>query len=240
MKSSRHVLRFLYREYFLQYQNAMPMAVTGIFLWVLYSVSPHSIVDSYAITMVFVFLVMVWVSLAYHDTQNIVAEQLIMLKLKSQTKTYVMQCAFLLLISIAFSLFLVLVPASLSYLRPLYKRSITVSDITIAVLLHSLAGYVGSGLGGILHPRIINNRLVTMFTAVLISLLCIIKPGIHTMLPFTTYITWALPPIAEFCTRFSNQSFFNVTDVLVTAVQLLVYGVILTSAKIALLVKNKF
>lgn len=240
MKNSKHAVHFLYRDYLVSHRYLMPVIATSVFLWVLYAVSPHSIVDSYTISMVFLFLLMVWVSISYHETQNTIVEQITVLKLKKPVKTYLLQCAFLLLISLIMSLLLVLTPTVGSFIQSLYKRPITMADVIISILLHSLAGYVGSALGGILHPRIVNNRVVTIFVAMVASLLCIIKPGLHTMLPFTKYITWLFPPVAEFCTRFANQSIFIAKDVIITVIQLLVYGTILTSMKVALLVRNKF
>lgn len=239
-RRSAHALRYLYREYIVSVQYVMPLVALFIFMLGLYSVSPFLIVDSHTISMVFIFLLMVWISLSYHSNQNTVLEQLTILKLKRAEKVYLLQAVFLLLICMSFSLLLVLFPVGLHFFRVVYKRPITAWDILISIFLHGCAGYVGSALGGILHPRIIPNRVISISTAVMVSLLCIVKPGVHSMLPPARYVTWLLPPVAEFCARFAGKMFYDAKDVAVTALQLIVYGTILTGAKTALLARNRF
>ena len=77
MKKTVSLVKTQLQIYFKGSTFIMPLIVSVIFLYTMYTIKPQQIVSSYLVSSVFLFFVMVWVGLSVNSGENIVTEQIL-------------------------------------------------------------------------------------------------------------------------------------------------------------------
>lgn len=242
MRTVCNTIRYHADVYIRTPKYVVPFLALLIFLWGAYGYMPVQVVNSFAFTMSVLFFVMVCVGLTYHDTENTVAEQLLILKLGNAWKHYLAQTVFLFLVGTVFSLFTVLFPLLVNIVTnfALYKRPITASDIISAFVVHCFVAYMGSAVGALFHPRIIKDRKLAMLLAVFVAVVGFTKMGIHQQLPIAAACTWLFPPVSNIADLFTGQETFIARHVAYAVGITTLYGTVINAASIIVLIKKKF
>lgn len=220
----------------------MPFAALIIFLFFSYTIAPLGVVDSFALSMVCLFFLMVWNGLIYNDVEPPVSEQLLILKTRSAVKFYMSKVLCLALMGVVEGAIAVIFPVMQNMLNHfhLYTRPLTWQDVLMALFLHFFAAFAGAATGSLLHPRIMRDRKGAVLLTFLIALMGLVKIGINDKIPLTRWVTWVFPPVSDMVKTFTGMDYFTWASVLKVSGMLIAYGFVLTGIQVYFLVKKKF
>ena len=86
MKAIWEMIRYQYKQYMMSAKYVMPLIVLLGTLSMMYSIAPVAIVDSFSMTGIFLFVIMVWIGRTMQGVEPEVSEQVMILRLKSDRK----------------------------------------------------------------------------------------------------------------------------------------------------------
>ena len=98
MKTIYELIRYHFHSYFKSSKFVMPVVILAVVLYCMYTIMPVGIVDSFSISCVYLFLIMVWAGLSYNTLEEPVSEQLMILRVRSETSYYLSCSMFLILL----------------------------------------------------------------------------------------------------------------------------------------------
>lgn len=242
MRTVKELMKYYFLIYFKSPKFVMPFSAVLLFLYFTYSTAPTGIVESYTVSIVAGFLIMMWIGLTYNSLIDPVSEQLLILKAQSMLTYYISRVLFLFILGVIVSAVMTFFPVIQHIVNgfQLYDRGITAADIPASLLLHSLAGFAGGAAGSFLHQRIMKDRRVAIIITFGIASLALAKTALNDTYAIAEYVTWALPPIADTVKYLSDSIYFIPQAVLASAGYLLIYGLIVSGVQTFLLKLNKF
>ncbi|MCD2492894.1 hypothetical protein LQE92_09665 [Lacrimispora sp. NSJ-141] len=242
MKTTYELIRYHFHSYFKSSRFVMPVVILAVVLYCMYTIMPVGIVDSFSISSVCLFLIMVWAGLSYNMLEDPVSEQLMILRVRSDI-TYYLSCSlFLILLGMLACLISTLFPVIQNLLnhRQLFLRPIKASDILCGWLLQSASAFVGSSVGALLHPRIMKDRKIAISLTAFIAVMAVSKFGILQEIPASRSVLWIFPPMEELNSIFAGEETYSLLKVLEALGILCLYGTAVSALRIWLLKKRKF
>jgi len=242
MRTIKELIKYYFLVYFKSTKFVMPFVAMLIFLYSIYSTFPIGIVESYTVSLVIAFLIMIWVGLTYNSLLDQVSEQLLILKAQSMLKYYISKTFFLFILAIIVGTIMTMFPVIQNIINGfrIYNRNITVIDIFASLILHYFSGFVGGTVGSFLHQRIMRDRRLAIIITFGIAILALAKKSLNDTYAVSKFITWVLPPIADVMEKLSDNIYFAPKAVVSSLIYLLIYGSLLSTFQIFLLNKNKF
>lgn len=237
-----NVLRYHARVYTRTNKYIMPFAALVIALGGIYAYAPYKAVEHYPFSSTICFFVMVWIGFTYPEVEDPVSQQLLMLKVRSETKYWVCNLLFLFLLSACASLFAVLFPILIHVMYGFtsFSPPLTLSDVGFALMLHLFVSCMGIAVGAFFHPRIFPDRKAALLFVLFLTILGTVKIGLHKALPATAVVTWLLPPLSDIIGLFAGKEEFTLGDIALAALWAALYGSTLLGAQVYLLIKKKF
>lgn len=220
----------------------MPLITTAIFLYMMYSIKPLDIVNSYLVSSTFIFLLMVWIGLSVSFSETIVTEQILLLRVQSAGCYYTSKVFFLILIALFGNIIYIMFPVFQNWINgyDLFDRKMSISDVGNAFFLQGGCAFIGTAVGSFMHPRIIKNRKIAIALTVCLAVLSIVSTAITTSLPVLKGIFWILPPTMLPATVYGNAEFFEWGQTAIVFLVLFFYGMVLSILKSIICHKNKF
>ena len=242
MKAICEMIRYQYRQYMMSAKWVMPLIVLLGILGMMYSTPPVWIVDSFSITGIFLFVVMVWVGRTIQEVDPEVSEQVMILRLKSERKYYLCHIIFMMFMFVVVTGISIVVPVFI-HIRSgnaLLSRQLIWSDFVGGGLLMFACSFTGGMVGELFHIRVIQNRNVGIGLTFFIALLAVCRNGLIADFTTMKYILWVIPPISDVVSWFTNESYFNMGEVMRGFILLLIYGIVMAVMKVELLRRVKF
>ena len=242
MKVICEMLRYQYKQYMMSAKWVMPFIILLGALGMLYSIAPVEIVDSFSITGLFLFVIMVWIGMTIQGVESEVSEQVMILRIKSDWKYYLCHITFIVCICVAVTGISIVYPI-LVHIRngnALFSRQLIWSDFVGGGLIMFACSFVGGMAGELFHVRIVKNRSAGIGLTFLIALLAVCRNGVIAEYAFTKYILWVVPPISDVVSWFTRDSYYNMGEVMGGFLLLLIYGVVMAACKVELLRRVKF
>ncbi len=220
----------------------MPLIVTAIFLYTMYSIKPLSIVSSFLITGVFLFLLTVWIGLTAVSGEDPTAEQLLLLRVKNEMSYYISKCIYILIIGLIANILCIVFPVIQNLLNgsDMFTRNLTFFDCFNAFLLQSGCICVGTSLGSLFHPRVMKDRRLAILLTVFITILTLVKTALAEKAVFFKFISWLFPPVMNAAGWYGNAEYFQLRQTILFTIHMIIYGCILFSIKTFLCRRNKF
>lgn len=242
MQTMTNTLRYQLRVYLKTSKPVMPFGTLLLLVWLLYAIMPVLAADSYAASATILACVATWIGLTYADIEDPVSEQLLVLKLGSIFRYQLAYTLFLFFIGFVGAILAVALPLVVNAVNSfaLYKEPITAQTVLYGLLLHIAAAFMGMALGAMFHPRLFPDRKIALLLACLVLIVSFVKLGIHSVLPFTTYLTWLFPPLSEISEQLSGLANFSSGPVAVLSGYCLLYGAVLSGLRIYLLSRLRF
>ena len=241
MKAICEMIRYQYRQYMMSAKWVMPLIVLSGTLGMMYSMAPVGIVDSFSITGIFLFVIMVWIGKTIQGVEPEVSEQVMILRLKSERKYYLGHIIFMMCICVVVTGISILVPV-FTHIRSgnaLLLRQFIWSDFVGGGLLMLACSFTGGMAGELFHIRVIRDKNMGIGLTFLVALLAVCRNGVIAKFAALKYILWIIPPISDVVSWFTNESYFNMGEVMIGFVLLLIYGVVMAVMKVELLRRVK-
>ncbi len=242
MKAICEMIRYQYKQYMLSAKWVMPLIVLLGTLGMMYSMPPVGIVNSFSITGIFLFVIMVWIGKTIQGVEPEVSEQVMILRLKSERKYYLCHIIFMMCICVVVTGISIVVPVFI-HIRSgngLLSRQLIWSDFVGGGLLMFACSFIGGMVGELFQIRVIKNRKVGIGLTFFIALLTVCRNGVIAEFATMKYILWVIPPISDVVSWFTNESYYNMGDAVSGFILLLIYGVVMAVGNVELLRKVKF
>ena len=242
MKKIINLVKLQLQLYFKGSLFIMPLIVTAVFLYTMYSVQPLSVTSSYLLSGTFLFLLMTWIGLTTASGENEVTEQVLVLRVQNRGSYYAGKVIFLMCIAFLTDLLCTIFPVVQNMLNSyrLFDRQLLVSDVINAFLLQYGCAFAGAGLGSFLHPRVMKDRKLAIILTVLLAALTIAGPSLGTYLPAAKAFLWVLPPVMLPAQIYGNSEYFIWGQTFLIFFLLIFYGTVFSILKSLLCHRNKF
>jgi hypothetical protein len=187
------------------------------------------------------FFVMTWISFSYQEVEELISEQLLVLKLQSAELYNVSKFIFLLLIGLGFSILGIAFPMIQNLLNhfSIFNREIIIPDIINGVVLHFIIASVGVALGALFHPRIIKDKM-SVLMVVTAAILGYAKGPIILEFPISKFVLWIFPPVYDILGSFNGQEYFDLQHMILPILYGCVYSIIIAVIQLICLKKVKF
>lgn len=242
MKTICEMIRYQYKQYMISAKWVMPFIVLSGTLGMMYRIAPVEIVDSFSVTGIFLFVIMVWIGRTIQGVEPEVSEQVMILRLQSDRKYYLCHILFMMCICAVITGISVAAPVLMHLWsgNALLSRQFIWSDFAGGGLLMFACSFTGGMAGELFHIRIMKNKTVGIGLTFFIALLAVCRSGVIAEFAFTKYILWLVPPISDVISWFTNKGYYNMGEVMGGFILLLIYGVVMAVMKVELLRRVKF
>lgn len=242
MKIVCDVIRYQYKQYMFSAKWVMPFVLLIAFIASFYSISPVEIVNSFAITGLFLFAVMVWVGVTTQELEPEASEQILILRFKSARKYYVCHILFLAFLCVMGVLISIGIPLlkNLLVLGTMFSRKVEGVDVMGGFSLLFACAFAGAMLGELFHVRIIKERTVAICATFFVAIFAIVRSGLVEEYPISKFLMWVVPPVSDVVSCFSNASHFDMGRLLGGFTWLMLYAIIMAVIKVGLLCWRKF
>lgn len=219
------ILNYEYRKYMKSNKYIAPIIALFSYLAVSFSVGPLSVLSSYSLSAMCLFLIMVWVGFSFNEVKENIIEQVIYLKGKNKYAIWLSKTILMMIISFIFALVSTMYPILVNALNHfhLFKRTVRVEDVLIALLLHFIFAWIGSVIGMFFNEHIVKNRKLAVAYAAFIPLVTVIRGALEQDFPTCVLITWILPPIYHVSEVLSKMEFVNLGDLMIPLAQVFIY-----------------
>ncbi|WP_242976472.1 hypothetical protein [Clostridium diolis] len=188
-----------------------------------YSIRLLDIVGSMVSSAALLFALMTWIGFTYYSNIELIAEEVLILKLKSHTRYCISKIIFMGVVGAFFSILSVGLPIIYNLICNVFKYPVTFSDIFVSFIIHMFLSIIGALIGMLLQPRIISNRKMAILGAIFIVLMSIIKGPVINEVPYSKYVMWIFPPINEVSTAYLNLMHFNIANLIMPLIIMIIY-----------------
>lgn len=220
----------------------MPLAALVAILYCMYTIMPTFVVDSFNVSCVWLFFLMVWTGMTLNTLEDPIAVQLLILRVGRAWKCYAAETLFYLLVAVFMGTIAALFPVLQNILNKgqLFIRPLLPEDVIFAWLLLCASAMLGASVGHFFHPGVMKNRKLALLLTALAAILAIVKTAVIMEFPWSKTFLWLVPPVADMIKRLSMQEFYPVDGVMISLVMILSYTCILVLMRILLQLKRKF
>jgi len=220
-----NLLKFNLRMYLKSNKFIVPIIAFFSYLAMAYSIAPVSVLPSYILSSMVVFLIMVWISFSYNDVEAMIIEQVIYLKVKNKYEIWVSKILLMFLFGLIFSFVATIYPLVINAISnyALFDRAIQIRDVIVALIVHFVYACVGSMIGLIFNVHIFKNRKQAVTFIILIALVTLLKGLLEHDLPLTRIITWILPPLFNLSQKFTGMEFVNFNSIIYPLCATIIY-----------------
>jgi len=236
------LLKYYFKLYFKSSKLIAPVVIWIIFLYVNNTTRPSYVVANYTTSSGILYWIMMWIGYAYMELEDIVSEQILILKVRKIWKYNMSKVLVLILTDMGMSIIGVIIPITQHIINgcSLYTRNITMGDAVYSFILLFTMGFLGMAISLLMHPRIFKNRKVAMLTLFLIGLLGYLKGPIIEDLPILKFILWIVPPAFDILMKFVKHEYFDVSAIGTSVLLGGGYGLLVLFIHLYILRKNKF
>ena len=217
------VLKYNFKMYMKSHKYIMPFFIFIIYMVMAYSIRLLDIVGSMVSSAALLFALMTWIGFTYYSNIELIAEEVLILKLKSHTRYWISKIIFMGVVGAFLSILSVGLPIIYNLICNVFKYPVTFSDIFVSFIIHMFLSIIGALIGMLLQPRIISNRKMAILGAIFIVLMSIIKGPVINEVPYSKYVMWIFPPINEVSTAYLNLMHFNIANLIMPLIIMIIY-----------------
>ena len=242
MRKVIELVKYQLQIYFKGSKFIMPLILTVIFLYTMYSVKPTGIVDSFAMSGYLVFFIMVWTGLGVSSSEDPVMEQIQLLRVEKRAYYELSKPIFLILIGLLLTAICTVFPVVQNILnhKELFLRDLTGYDILNGSVLLFGCTFVGGAVGSLFHPRVLKDRKMAVILTVFLSILSAVGTAIVQEIPALKVILWMIPPIGRISAVYARTDIFDLGKTGMICLLFAAYGIGYSVIKTVLCRKRKF
>ena len=193
------LIKYHFKTYFKSSKFIMPLALYVIFMVMMCGGAVNDATSILVISIVSSYFLMVWSSFVFTDCEDLIAEQIAILKAKSIKKFYLSKNIFIALWGLVYSLLGILIPTIWKIISTVFKmgefKNFTISNLLTAFLIHICVCLLGAAVGFVWHPRIMSNRKIAAIGAFSVGAMGIINGPLAEDIAAVGFIKWLFPPI---------------------------------------------
>lgn len=232
----RSLLAYYHRCFVRSYRYGPPsfIFIAGIVL--IYSVVPNPVMNSYAFSTAFLFVISAMLTYAFIDIELPKQESITLLHAGSLVKMYIAKLMYCWLFSIPFALFAIVYPAMFQS----FDRSPTIDELFISFLLHLISSLLAIAIACWFSAKFITSRLISFLTLFLIVVISLSGEAIKQQIPDILKIsTFLIPPLHSLIDALINYDTMTTHKLVTVILSVLVYVFILLILFFTVLNKRK-
>ncbi|WP_128660232.1 hypothetical protein [Paenibacillus sp. 598K] len=230
------LLSFLHTCFMRSYRYGPPTVVFLLGIVFVYSVVPNPVMDSYAFSTVFLFIISTALCYMVIDIETPNQESVTMLHSGSIIKLYFAKLLYSWLFTFPLALYAVLYPAVLQR----FDRNPSIEELSMSFLYHVASSWLGVALACWFGSKVIRSRIVSFILLSVLVVIAIAAQGIENLLPDgIKKAALLLPPLNHTIHVFVNFELATLFEKVSVIGFSLVYGAILTALFLFLLHKRK-
>lgn len=232
----RALIAYVHLQFLRSYRYGPPalLYVTGIFF--IYSVVPNPVMNSYAFSMTFLFVIAGFIGYVLIDMQEANQEEIVAVHSGSIVRPYLATVLYGWLFTVPLTLYAVLYPIFLDK----FDRSPQLDEVMLALLSHGTASWLGVVMASWFGVKCIRSRVMAFFAFGLALVVTISVQSLAQQLPDGWKgMIWILPPLhMTMRLLMTDEPAVLITQVVAIALPLL-YGGVLAGLYIWWLSKRK-
>lgn len=217
------VLKYHFKMYMKSYKYIMPFLFLWIYIAMTYWMKPLDFVGSMISSATLIFALMVWIGFTYCNSADLIAEEVLILKLKSHTCYWISKIIFMSVVGLFFSILSMGFPLIINLISNIFKYPVTFSDLFVSLIIHILFSIIGALIGMLLQPRMLSNRKMAMLGAIFIVVMSIAKEQVLKEFAYAKYVMWVFPPINEISKAYLNLIHFNIHNLIMPLIIMIMY-----------------
>lgn len=236
------LVRYNMKDYLQSTKIILPIVTLVLLQLAVYTTSPIKLIDSVLMSCLYTFLIMIWIGYSYNGLEDIISQQLILLKSRHSVSYYLSQSVWLAILCVIISIGCSIVPliANGVNFSHFFERNITGYDIVSFFILFLGTTLTGAFLGSLIHPRILTDKKLALVLVLLIAALCLTKEDIIAKNNYLAYVLWILPPIGKYVNFFMESNRLEIHTLGLFTLVMLVYSSIYLVIRTAILNRIKF
>ncbi len=242
MKKTIELVKYQMTLFFRGSKFIMPLVIMAVFLYMMYSIKPTGIVDSFSISGYLVFFIMVWISLLVSSSEDVVMEQIQLLRVQKSVYYYFSKVIFLMAVGLIVELICLIFPIVQNILNhnELFLRQLTVYDLLNAFLLLGGCSFAGGSIGSLFHPRVLRDRKLAIVLTVLVTVLASIRTVLTQEVPILKAVLFIVPPLDRISVVYGQTDVFQLHQTMVIFLWLVFYGIVFSMVKSVICYRRKF
>ncbi|WP_080875134.1 hypothetical protein [Oceanobacillus timonensis] len=187
----KEVITYSLHDYIRSHKYFPPISTFFVLIVVFYTYKPNPIVDSYAITALFLFVVSAWLCMSVLSQDAQVQRQLMILHLRSSYRYYIAKLCTVWLIALLLAVFAFFYPIIFN----LFSDSVSFAVGFVSFMNHILLAMLGICIAAFFSKVMMESAINAYGGLALTMILSIASIGIENALPASIrYITWIIPP----------------------------------------------
>ncbi|GAA0350131.1 hypothetical protein [Oceanobacillus sp. FSL W7-1293] len=187
----KEVIKYSLHDYIRSHKYFPPVSTFIVLIAVFYTYKPNPIVDSYAITALFLFVISAWLCMSVLSLDSPVQRQLLILNLRSGYRYYLAKLAAVGLITLLLAVFAFFYPI----IFHLFSDSVSMTVGFVSIVNHILLAALGICIAAFFSSVMMESAINAYGGLALTVILSIAALGIENALPASLkYMTWIIPP----------------------------------------------
>lgn len=187
----KEVVKYTLHDFIRSHKYFPPVSTFFVLILVFYAYKPNPIVDSYAITALFLFVVSAWLCMSVLSLDSSVQKQLMILHLRNSYRYYLAKLFAVWLITLLLAVFAFLYPI----IFDMFSSSVSFAVGFVSVVNYILSAALGICIASFFSKVMMENTINAYGGLALTVMLSIASLGIENALPESIkYITWIIPP----------------------------------------------
>ena len=239
------LVRYHFKTYFKSSKFIMPLALYVIFMVMMCGGAVNDATSIFVISIVASYFLMVWSSFVFTDCEDLIAEQIAILKAKNIKKFYLSKNIFIMLWGIVYSVLGIVIPTIWKIISTVFKlgelENYTVTNLLTAFFIHICVCMLGAAVGFVWHPRIMSNRKIAAIGAFSLGAMGIINGPLAEDIPVVGFIKWLFPPVYLLLDKIGlGKGTLAMGNAIVPMLLCVAYAVVFVIVNIVVLYKKGF
>ncbi|WP_455715237.1 hypothetical protein [Anaerosporobacter sp.] len=192
----------------------LPLIVFFAYFGIAYSVGPQKVIGSLIVQAIFMFFLMVVISVTYCDSEYEVLEQIFIMKAGYNNK-HLIYISKILVLSRMLGI-LTIISSTYPFIRyyfgfsSLFDRSPLITDWLLGLIVIFEFGFLGMLIGLVFNQSWIHSRKMQICMIVLVALLAVVLNGVVEDISFLRFIAWIIPPISSISKEINKSEYVSI------------------------------
>ncbi|MEI5905667.1 hypothetical protein WAK64_01125 [Bacillus spongiae] len=221
----KDLIKYSLQDYLRSHKYFPPISTFLILISIFYTYTPNPIIDSYAVTSIFLYIISSWLCVSILSLDSIVQKQLLVLHIKSSNRYYISKLITVWLISLVLSVYAFLYPIVFD----MFNEVISFPEGIVLFVHHILLATLGISVASFFSKRIMNSPINYYGGLAITIIVSIAALRIYEDLPIIfKNIVWVIPPAVYTQTPLINWTGESILDLpLFPFIWILIYSFLL-------------
>lgn len=197
----KSLLKYSLHDYLRSHKYFPPISTFLILITVNYSYKPNPIIDSYAVTAIFLYIISAWLCISVLSLDSPVQRQLMILHIGGTNRYYLSKLLSVWLISLILTFYAFIYPIILG----MFGESVTFTIGMVTIVNHIFLSILGISIASV-FSKIITESAINSYGGLALTITgSLAALGIYDVLPsYLKSIVWIIPPATS-----TNTTLFN-------------------------------